>query len=87
MNSFLRLSPLSLAVGMGRRGTSIAGVLMLGLAVIRISLIDKGEGGEGEVCRKYVKNVKKRLMLILKPDTELLGYNRLCHQAPPTACN
>ena len=38
VKSLLSASPLSLAVGVARRGTSMAGVLMLGLAVIRISL-------------------------------------------------
>lgn len=41
VNNFLSLSPSSLARGLDRRGTSIAGVLMLGLAVISISLESK----------------------------------------------
>ena len=52
VNSFFNLFPFSLAEGVGRRGMSMAGVLMLGLAVIRISLINMEKKGEGERKRE-----------------------------------
>lgn len=48
VNFFFSSAPPSRAVSPGRRGTSIAGVLMLGLAVIKISLhVTYSVGGNG----------------------------------------
>ena len=75
MKSFFSLSPSSLAVGVGRTGTSIVGVLMLGLAVIRISLINMSGEREG---KKYVHEICEKSKVIMLIDEFIPMTNGEC---------